>query len=108
MAVPPKTSPDKVVGGDYFGTFLENMGVPAPPTSVPRPESTAFLILRTLGDTDRQPAQDLMKQYGIGLIHFADALTEMSAANLIQVIGQPGDELVEITPSGKRILQSIG
>ena len=86
---------------DNFGTFLETLK--RRETSRQESKGASFDLLTILADSGPAPVPDLMKESGMGIIDFAEALKAICEAGLITLAGPPGNEMVELTPNGEQV-----
>ncbi len=83
-----------------FGTFLETV------QRGDKVEDTHYDHLKLLvlvNGTDSYPTADLFKESGLGLTAFAEAMRTLREAGFINVVDQPGPEVVKLTPIGEQI-----
>ncbi len=86
---------------DNFGTFLETLK--RRETSRQASRGASFNLLTILVDSGPTPVPDLMKESGMGVADFAEALKTMREAGLITLAGQPGNETVGLTKNGEQV-----
>jgi len=84
---------------DYFGTFLESVKSSAAQQAPAG--SRLKTLLSILAGSGPTKVPDLMKESGLGLEDFIEAINTMRKLDLITVEGQPGEELVRLTPQGE-------
>jgi predicted transcriptional regulator len=94
MAVPPRK-------GSSFAPFLEKMQQYRQRQQTPG--GSPLKLLTILVSSGPRPVPELIRESGMGFADFAEALETMQEAGLIALAGQPGQEVVEITPSGERM-----
>lgn len=86
--------------GDSFGTYLETIQrLEAPEGAAAEP----MRLLQLLAEEGPVTPDHLRATLGMGFSEFAEALDILSVAELVAVVGVPGQEKVKLTPAGARI-----
>jgi predicted transcriptional regulator len=62
-------------------------------------------LLALVAASGPQPIARLMAESGLEFTAFSDVLKTMREAGLITLVGQPGHEVVDLTPDGARLAQ---
>ena len=84
-----------------FGTFLETV---QRGDKVEVAGTNNYLkLLALVNDVDSQSKAELFEESGLGPIAFAKAMRTLREAGFINVVGQPGQEVVKLTPIGEQI-----
>ncbi|MEK7404305.1 MAG: hypothetical protein AAB225_04285 [Acidobacteriota bacterium] len=69
----------------------------------PAPRTSPIALLSILAGTDGRelPVSDLMTQSGMEFMEYAEALKNLRGAGFVDLAGQPGAEVVKLTPRGE-------
>lgn len=99
-------------GHDSFGTFLKTLYSHGVEKTMDQQNHEAFpidslKILVTLAKSRSEPLCQLMAESELEFTKFADALKGMREASLIDFAGKPGNETVEITPTGEELAEQL-
>jgi predicted transcriptional regulator len=86
-------------GADLFGTFLET--VQKRSTAQQKRPGGTWLLSR-LNESGAQPIPDLLASSNMSFSDFTTMLTTMQDAGLVTLEGEPGEEQVTLTPTGKQ------
>jgi hypothetical protein len=65
--------------------------------------SVVGVVLRQLSERDHVPIGELASDLRMPILEAAGVLTKLASTGLIQIHGEPGDELVVLTDSGRTI-----
>ena len=82
--------------GDSFSTFLR--GIKKSPT----PARESAKILQVLRAESPLAVDELMKRAELPFDEFARALEALQESGFVQVEGEPGKQVVRLTPGGRR------
>jgi DNA-binding transcriptional ArsR family regulator len=89
---------EKSSSSDYFGSFLET--VKQSPTQATGQGAEPLRMLRVLEESGPVEASKLQSALGLDLLTFSKELESMTDAKLVQVSGEPGQEIVSLTEQG--------
>jgi predicted transcriptional regulator len=100
---------------DSFGTFLKTLqshGVSErearqDPQLYPDMLGDSLKILANLADTGSRPVTELLERSGVGFSRFSEVLKLLESQSLVNIVGEPGQESVKITPEGEQIARSM-
>ncbi len=97
---------------DSFGTFLKTIESHGIGEANDQQEHEAFpvdslRILVSLAKSGSEPVTQLLADSEVEFVKFADALKEMRGASLIDLTGEPGNETVQITPTGEQLAEQL-
>jgi hypothetical protein len=97
---------------DYFGTFLETVKQESPEQSAPTPEREAggggpsdppMMILAVLVEKGPIKVSELQEATGMEFGQFGETLAAVVKAGLVSLSGTPGQELADVTDSGRSL-----
>lgn len=75
----------------------------SPPTATPL--KPALVLLNILAGSDSLLVSDLLQKSGMEIQDFASALTSLQSEDLISYVGEAAGQEVQLTPSGRALLQ---
>jgi predicted transcriptional regulator len=66
---------------------------------------SAISLLGILAETEQKELQvsELMSKSGMGFAEYAEALKGLRTAGFLDMAGEPGNEVVQLTPKGEEI-----
>ena len=88
---------------DSFGTFLETMQ--RRESSRQASGGSPIALLTILAESGPQPVPELLARSEMGFTDFSQALNTMREAGLLTLVGQPGQEVVELTETGQQVVK---
>ncbi len=86
---------------NYFGTFLET--VKGEPTREKDTATIPLKLLQVLEERGPQPVPALQAELGLDLLTFSKVLGTTVEANLVQLSGEAGNEVVSLTEQGRTL-----
>lgn len=86
---------------NYFGTFLET--VKEAPANEADTTTVPLRLLQVLDQRGPQKVQDLQAELALDLRTFTKVLDTTIEANLVQLSGEPGSEVVQLTEQGRTL-----
>lgn len=86
---------------NYFGTFLET--VKQEPTQGNDTATVPLKLLQMLAERGPQTVPALQTELGLDLITFSKVLETTVEANLVQLSGEAGSEVVSLTEQGRTL-----
>lgn len=69
----------------------------------PEPVDLRMRLVTYLAEKGQAPIADIQSTFGLGFSEVGPLVLKLEAAGLIQVSGQPGVEVVGLTPQGKEL-----
>lgn len=93
------------MSSDSFSTFLQTYRTLEKKEGGARPEPLALLsTLSSLG-VKRTSVSSLLEASGMSFTDFVSALERLRAAHLVEMVGAPGQEEVELSSAGEQLAQ---
>jgi predicted transcriptional regulator len=83
-----------------FVTFLETLRS----TSARRePVGASLKLWSSLASSEPRAVTDLMHESDMDFVTFAESLQALREAGLVELVGEPGNETVQLTPYGEEV-----
>jgi DNA-binding MarR family transcriptional regulator len=83
---------------NYFGSFLESVNKSSSTES--DPNAAPLKLLQLLQERGPQRTSELQNALHVDLLAFSKSLDAMTKANLVQISGEPGEEVISLTEQG--------
>ena len=84
-----------------FGEFLQEVRRHERSSTPGKQDPMKFL--RLLADSGSLSVPELMEESEMVFADFVETLNALKGAGLINLVGQPGREVIELTPSGQQL-----
>lgn len=84
---------------DSFGTFLERLH-----DAVDKPGDPGLRLLTVLEQSGPATRASLFARSDLDLVSFAAGFDAVRSSGFIASHGKPGDEILELTPSGREVV----
>lgn len=97
----PKSQADTF--GSYIDIFQKHMADQEKEKSL---GGNPFDLLMLLAESHPKPVQELFSASRMGFADFADALKTLTKLEMITMSGPAGQELVDLTPTGERLIHA--